>query len=177
MTEAGKFNPYHTTGGEMFSAMRRLFLGKKFPPRYTRIICNLGIISFLYHFCWYAMVLMLLDFGTGLPKYEMWDKWFMFYGEKYGIFDIHFSFNTFVICQLAFSIAMLVGITLVWRQKMAGYIITVASSALLMACPLLILGLPYFQHEVKTYEWILASVIALLFLIGYFVERKKRKIR
>jgi ABC-type transport system involved in cytochrome c biogenesis permease component len=120
------------------------------------------------------VVLLLLDFGTGLPKYKEWNEIFLSYGLKYGIYDIHFMFNTFVVCVLVFSVALLIGIILTWRQKKGGHVIVIISQVLLAASPLLIMGVEYFNAEVLAYEWMSAGVLMLLFLTGYFLKLRKK---
>lgn len=172
--KAEKINPYHTKGSDVLLFVKRAFLGKKKPDIYTRVICNFGFLAFFFYFFWALVVLIALHFGQNLPKASNWNYLFEKIGNKYNIQNIQMLFDIYLVVLLVACLTMLFGLMLVWRRRIPGYWFFITALIITQVAPLLLLGTAYYTAEVMWYEWISATAILTMFVIDYFIQRKKR---
>jgi hypothetical protein len=167
-----KFNPYNTKGTVVFGRMRKLFLGKKTPPIFTRIACNLALLYFLYVFFWALTIFIAFHFGQNLPKAENWNTIFSSIGTKYHISDIHFSFTLYLISLLTCSVIMLAGVLMVWRNRLNGYLLVLIPTLVCTTIAFMVLGMEYVKNEASWFEFTFGGIVIALFSIDYFLKRR-----
>lgn len=167
-----KFNPYNTKGRVIFGRIRKFFLGKETPSIFSRISCNIALLYFLYIFLWSVAIFIAFNFGQNLPKAKNWNELFQAIGTKYNIADIQFSFTLYLISLLTFSLILFVGVLLVWRRKLRGYLMVIFSAMFCTGISLILLGIEYVKNEATWFEFGFGAIVIAFFTIDYFLKRR-----
>ena len=160
---------------EYLKSAKKLVLGSKRPPLFTRILLMVAFVFFCYYFFWNGLRVMALSSIDTIENPEEFKVRFQKLADDYGIEDGISSFKMYGLLMMAGWGVVGLGMALVYRRILSGYYLFFGGLLVALVVPVIILGFDYsFNGGVDIYDFIIPPALAGLFWIS-FKRLKKLK--
>lgn len=154
------------------SGIRALLFGKKKPSILTRILCWSSLTVFAIFFGWYLLNLIALKMIDTMPNAAKLKLVFEDIAYRYQISDIYQSCTNMALAGLFGSIALFIGVMLVWRELKMGYYFLFAGLFLIAFSPMLFIGVNYLANEQAGWEYLLPILVISFGIVERLILRR-----
>ena len=161
---------------EYIKSAKKLLLGRKRPPLFTRVILGIALVAFVYYFIWNGLKMILFTPGS-IEILDDPDKFIALINELGKKFDISDPMSTFLLnaqIMVAAWAIILIGMLIIYRRKITGYYIFFFGLLVSLVTPFAVLGWDYATSPSDGTD-LLDHIVPVALFIIFFISFKRLK--